>query len=208
MVYFQTKTLNLGKFWRVLQRKLLVYFVAIWSILRPFGIFFCHSVYLWYIFPRFGMLHQEKSGNPAWHLLIVTQYDTHFLLSSSKPLAFSVYQPKYLLFGKSWVKSVKFFRPNVVRPIRVASWYIFMPKLPIRLYFGGHWNEKCWYILRPFSNVYSHLVILRPFGNFAAIWYIFPPFWYIVPRKIWQPCVPIVFLHMSLRPVARKSVND
>jgi hypothetical protein len=23
---------------------------------------------------------------------------------------------------------------------------------------------------------------------FVAICYIFPPFWYVVPRKIWQPC--------------------
>jgi hypothetical protein len=30
MVYFQTKNPNLGKFLRVLQRKVLVYFVAIW----------------------------------------------------------------------------------------------------------------------------------------------------------------------------------
>jgi hypothetical protein len=43
-----------------------------WSI----GIFFSrlahfmakgylYFVIIWYIFPRFGMLHQEKSGNPA-----------------------------------------------------------------------------------------------------------------------------------------------
>jgi hypothetical protein len=25
------------------------------------------------------------------------------------------------------------------------------------------------------------------FGNLVAIWYILPPFWYIVSRKIWQP---------------------
>jgi hypothetical protein len=40
----------------------LVYFTAIRNILRPFGIF----VVIWYIFPRFGILDQEKSGNPAW----------------------------------------------------------------------------------------------------------------------------------------------
>jgi hypothetical protein len=47
----------------------LVYFTAIWSILRPFGIcilwplsiFSGYSVY----FSLFGMLHQEKSGNPV-----------------------------------------------------------------------------------------------------------------------------------------------
>jgi hypothetical protein len=48
----------------------------IWSVLLPFGIFYCHLVYfvaIWYIlwsfgvpiFSRFGMLRKEKSGNPA-----------------------------------------------------------------------------------------------------------------------------------------------
>jgi hypothetical protein len=48
MVCFQTKNPNLGKFCRVLQLKNSVYFVLIW-----------------YIFSRFGILFQEKSGNPA-----------------------------------------------------------------------------------------------------------------------------------------------
>jgi hypothetical protein len=67
MAYFQTKTLDLGKFWLVLQWK---YFI--W----PFGLFYSYFVYfvaIWYIvcmcyfvyFPRFGMLYQEKSGNPV-----------------------------------------------------------------------------------------------------------------------------------------------
>jgi hypothetical protein len=34
--------------------------MAIWYILWPFGYF----VVIWYIFPRFGILCQEKSGNP------------------------------------------------------------------------------------------------------------------------------------------------
>jgi hypothetical protein len=24
---------------------------------------------------------------------------------------------------------------------------------------------------------------------FVSIWYIFPPFWYVAPKKIWQPCL-------------------
>jgi hypothetical protein len=42
--------------------------MTIWSILRPFGIVCGHLAYvmvIWYVFPRFGMLYQEKSGNPA-----------------------------------------------------------------------------------------------------------------------------------------------
>jgi hypothetical protein len=41
------------------------------------------------------------------------------------------------------------------------------------------------------------LNVLRPFGNLVAIWYLFPPFWYIVSRKIWQPC-RIVFATQPL----------
>jgi hypothetical protein len=36
-------------------------FTAIWYILRPFS----NVVVIWYLFPRFGILCQEKSGNPA-----------------------------------------------------------------------------------------------------------------------------------------------
>jgi hypothetical protein len=61
---------------------------------------------------------------------------------------------------------------------RVARWYFFKPKIPIWVNFGGSCNGKCWYIrsiLLPFGLFYGHLVY-------------FPPFWYIVPRKIWQSC--------------------
>jgi hypothetical protein len=45
MVYFQTKNPILGNFWRVLQLKMLVYYIHIWSIFMPFGIFYSHLVY-------------------------------------------------------------------------------------------------------------------------------------------------------------------
>jgi hypothetical protein len=74
MVYFKTKNPNSGKFGWAFEWKILVYFMVIWNILQSFGIFYGHLVYLWpfgnvvvicYIFPRFGILRQEKSGNPA-----------------------------------------------------------------------------------------------------------------------------------------------
>jgi hypothetical protein len=51
-------------YWRVLQWTMLVYFMAIWSILRPFGIFCGHLVcYIWYghlvYFSRFCLLYQR-----------------------------------------------------------------------------------------------------------------------------------------------------
>jgi hypothetical protein len=39
-----------------------------------------------------------------------------------------------------------------------------------------------WSILLPFVIFYGHLV------KFVVIWYKLFPFWYFVPRKIWQPC--------------------
>jgi hypothetical protein len=47
---------------------MLLSFMAITSIFRLFGIFYGHLVYFlpfWYILPVFGMLYQEKSGNPS-----------------------------------------------------------------------------------------------------------------------------------------------
>jgi hypothetical protein len=47
---------------------MLAYFVAIWNILQPLGIFMAIWYILWLFgnfFPHFGMLHQEISGNPG-----------------------------------------------------------------------------------------------------------------------------------------------
>jgi hypothetical protein len=52
MAYFQTQNPNLGKFWRVLQWKMLVYILAIWSILQLSGIFCGH---FWYNVWSFGI---------------------------------------------------------------------------------------------------------------------------------------------------------
>jgi hypothetical protein len=66
---FKAKHPNLGKFRRDLHRienvdtsyGHLHYFTAIWNMLRPLG----NVVVIWYIFPRFGKLCQEKSGKPG-----------------------------------------------------------------------------------------------------------------------------------------------
>jgi hypothetical protein len=47
----------------------LEYITAIWYILLPFGLPilwpFGNLEAIWYVFPRFGILCQEKSGNPV-----------------------------------------------------------------------------------------------------------------------------------------------
>jgi hypothetical protein len=61
MVYFNTKNINLGIFWRDLMWKILVNFCGL------FGIFYGHLVMLWSFgkfFPRYGILYEQKSGNP------------------------------------------------------------------------------------------------------------------------------------------------
>jgi hypothetical protein len=69
MVYFHTKNLSLGKYWRALQR-----LENVDKFYGQMGIFYIHLVYfttIWYIlclfgtfFPFFGIMYQEKSGTP------------------------------------------------------------------------------------------------------------------------------------------------
>jgi hypothetical protein len=44
LMYIQTKNPNFGKFWRVLEWKILVDFMTIWNILWPFGLIYGHLV--------------------------------------------------------------------------------------------------------------------------------------------------------------------
>jgi hypothetical protein len=68
MVYtFSNQNPNLFNFFGVLEWKKLVFSMSIWNKLRPFGMicgFWYFSGNLVY-FPRFGILCQEKSGNPG-----------------------------------------------------------------------------------------------------------------------------------------------
>jgi hypothetical protein len=63
----------------------------------------------------------------------------------------------------------------------VARWFVFIPKIPIRVYCGAPWEGKMlvyfmtiWNILWQFGIVCGNLVYFFCFGMF-------------VPRKIWQP---------------------
>jgi hypothetical protein len=55
-----------------------------------------------------------------------------------------------------------------VPSIRVARWYVFRPKIPLGVNFGGSCNLRCWYILWTFSLFHGHSIY------FMAVWYIFP----------------------------------
>jgi hypothetical protein len=58
---------------------------------------------------------------------------------------------------------------------------IFLPKIPISVYFWRPWNSKFRFFYRPFG------VFLSPFGFYCGpLAYIFT-IWYFTPRRIWQP---------------------
>jgi hypothetical protein len=71
MLYFITKNPNLDMSWKALKWKVFVYFRSI-CYFNGMYIFwqihgYIHMVVIWYIFPRFGILYQEKSDNLAPH---------------------------------------------------------------------------------------------------------------------------------------------
>jgi hypothetical protein len=103
--------------------------------------------------------------------------------------------------------SKKTFRRD---PSKVSKLYIFKPKIPIWLNFGGYYLElkmcvpilygqleyfmAIWYILCPFGIFNGHLVyfmaiwcILCPFGNLIVLWYIFPSFRILFEEKSGNP---------------------
>jgi hypothetical protein len=46
--------------------------MAMWDVLRTFGIFYdnlVNFVFIWDIFPGNGIIYQEKSGNPGFFVL-------------------------------------------------------------------------------------------------------------------------------------------
>jgi hypothetical protein len=73
--------------------------------------------------------------------------------------------------------------------IRDARWFVFKPKIPSWVNFRGSCNGKCWYILCPFSLFYGHWKYFM--AMFCDHLVYFPPFWYVVPRKIWQLCIEL-----------------
>jgi hypothetical protein len=71
---FSNQNPDLGKFWRVLQWKILVFFMSILSTVHILGqnvVFYGHMVHACFghlvYLSHFGMLHREKSGNTELH---------------------------------------------------------------------------------------------------------------------------------------------
>jgi hypothetical protein len=60
---------------------------------------------------------------------------------------------------------------------RVARWFVFKPKIPIWVNFGGRWYGRCWCIIWPFGLFYGHLTYFTAFGYILRYFGIFYPFW-------------------------------
>jgi hypothetical protein len=80
MLYFQTKNPDLGKFWRTLELKMLVYFMTVWNIFGNLvGIMYGFGI----LFPFLVCLGHEKSGRPVSYQLFLFFFAiilSHFFL--------------------------------------------------------------------------------------------------------------------------------
>jgi hypothetical protein len=99
----------------------LLYFVVILNILWPFCIFydrFLYFVVIWDICSRFGMLYQEKSGNPAMYSSI--PYTEDGIRQKTIPTCLNI-QLDYVLQNHGPT-----YKKKTILTYRVARWHICM----------------------------------------------------------------------------------
>jgi hypothetical protein len=124
--------------------------MGIRSILRPFGIFCSYFVYffiIWYILLSFGMLHQEKSGNPAGETWILCCFYLFQAIGLPEQTFFIArFEPVFLTLST---------QPTL--RIRVARWYSFIPKYQL-WYIIRSLECSFWSIFCPFVTFCGHLV--------------------------------------------------
>jgi hypothetical protein len=148
---------KIGKFGRVLQWKMMVYFMDTWSILRSFVIFYEHLVQfvvIWYIFPVLVFFIKKNLAT-----LIVTWSIVCTCVKQGCQMVY--FQTK---------------NPNLGLFCRAFDWEnvgIFYDHLK--------YVKAIWHNLRPFSKVCSHLVYFSQFGMFGPrkIW---QPWWQDVEK--------------------------
>jgi hypothetical protein len=63
-----------------------IFYIGIWNILLPFGIFYgnlVHFVVIWYIITRLDIFYQEQSGNPDFYVEKLKNSEEIFRLTMS-----------------------------------------------------------------------------------------------------------------------------
>jgi hypothetical protein len=72
-------------------------------------------------------------------------------------------------------------------------------------YLGKFWRVLEWKILVYFMTIFDRILMLLEIFNGLLVYFVrhlvyFPPFWYFVQRKIWQPRSPAFSVHTSHPP--------
>jgi hypothetical protein len=148
--------------------------MAIWCILGPLG----NVMAIWYTFPRFGILSQEKSGNPGFdtkyaqqNLEAIPKTKTKQSFKFSHTWVATLAHKKQWMTTKSRGELLPLFgaehtHVQRVDGIRVARWFVFKPKIQIWVNFGRSCNGRCWYILWTLGPFYCLLLY------FLDTWYM------------------------------------
>jgi hypothetical protein len=157
MVYFQTKNPNLGQFWRALCRTEnvdicyahLVYIMAIWYMLYPFGDLVAILVH----FPPLSILWQEKSGNHGltfwpWTSLRYLTQTTHLkrLLSANE------------IISNSNITKFRLASPRIYVHMYCCNMYWCTPEL--RHCFGPYNYVRINFVLKncfPVKSIYMYI---------------------------------------------------
>jgi hypothetical protein len=107
----------------------LVYFVSIWSIFWPFGIFLAIWYILWefsifcgYLvyFSRFGTLYQEKSGNPA-RIPKIFRLSCDFNSAYQLPSFYDIYAANFYVCAGAHSMKTPLVKTRVTRARRSAG---------------------------------------------------------------------------------------
>jgi hypothetical protein len=139
---FQTKNPNLGKFWRALDWKMLIYVKAIWNtfghlghfmsfwyILCPFGTFFL----VWYCAPR--KIWQPCAVWSCRVLLVMTHLQS---ITDCRPSVSIFCRANERDLGSKWLFSFSFISLYLSNSFAVASILQFLLSL------GTSADKKCW----------------------------------------------------------------
>jgi hypothetical protein len=71
-----------------------------------------------------------------------------------------------------------------------VAYFLSNPKIPIWVNFGRSCDGRCWFVYYMFIwyILCQHIGIFFGYLVSLCFYFIFSPFWYVVPRKIWQTC--------------------
>jgi hypothetical protein len=116
--------------------------------------------------------------------LIAIKFDENYVVTKK---LFGPFFHK-LIWSPCTELALAYVKGKILVSSRVARWFVFSQKIPN---FGKFWRVLQWKILVYFMTIWSIFgpleIFYGHFGIFCGHLVYCPPFWYFVPRKIWQP---------------------